>query len=295
MALDDHLDKLPVFLETVRSGSIRAAARALGRSQPAVSRTIRLLEDAVGERLFVRDPSGIKLTPTGQRLFELADHVRTGVERFVARTRREPTIRQRVLLGAYESIAVYFFPGFLRYVADVQHELEISLHTARSATLMDALRRSQVDLIVSVNPTPHRNVFTTNLFSDEFRVYRHAALEITPRTPLLVFPNATDGDGRSIAAHLGRSPHARRRRYASESFEVVNALACAGLGLAVMPTRVAQRGLKSGELVEHAADAKPWRFGRHPIGVSFLRHRMGDSAVLWIVRALERFEAQRSI
>ena len=197
--LEDHLDKLPIFLATVRAGSIRSAARALGRSQPAVSRTIRLLEDATGARLFVRDPSGIKLTATGQRLFELADHVRAGLSTFRARSGEEKKIRQKISLGTYESIAVYFLPGFLRYAADVQNHLEISLYTAPSALLFDALRRSAVDLIVSVNPPAHRSVYSKTLFSDDYRVYRHQSVTVAAATPLLLFRDATDAKGKTIA------------------------------------------------------------------------------------------------
>lgn len=292
--LAEHLDKLPLFLETVRAGSIRQAAKTLGRSQPAVSRAIRLLEDAVGERLFVRDHDGVKLTPTGQRLFELADLMRSEIEQFRASSAGEERIRQKVCFGTYESIAVYFFPGFLKYAADVQEELEISLFTARSPALMDALQRSQVDIIMSVNPPDKRNVHSELLYADEYRVYQHPDLVLTNKTPLLTFPEATDAKGRSIAQYLASSPHKRRRRFVCQSFELVTALTVAGLGLGILPARAAQKALARGELVEEAPSARaPWRFGRHEICVSFLRHRLGDSGITWIHRTLERFEASK--
>ncbi|MGE0396852.1 MAG: LysR family transcriptional regulator [Kofleriaceae bacterium] len=292
MALEDHLDKLPVFLETVRKGSIRSAARALGRSQPGVSRTIRLLEDAVGARLFVRDPEGIKLTPSGQRLFELADQMRTAVDAFRAGESKEKKLRQHVTIGAFESIAVYFFPGFLRYAGDVQAELEISLVTATSSDLMTALRRSRTDLILTVNPRSHRDVVSKVLFRDEYRVYRAPNLTVSKRTPMLAFATAGDARGKTIDKYLESSHHARRRRFVCESFEVASALATAGIGLGILPTRVAQRSVRRGELVEADADTAPWRFGSHPIAVSFLAHRLGDSAIVWLQRALEQYETR---
>ncbi len=291
--LDEHLDKLPIFLETVRARSIRAAAKALGRSQPAVSRTLRQLEDAAGARLFVRDRTGITLTAAGQRLFEFADHVMAELARFRAGSSREKQIRQQISFGTYESIAVYFLPGFLRYAADVQNRLEISVLTAPSSELFDALRRSQVDLILSVNPPTHRGVHSSVLFSDEYRVYRHPSLAITARTPLLAFEGAVDAKGKSVARYVRQSRHGRRRQFACASFEVVCALAAAGLGIAILPSRVAERSIKGKELVELDERPRPWRFGAHPIAVSFLSHRLGDPAITWIERALEQFEAAK--
>jgi DNA-binding transcriptional LysR family regulator len=293
--LEDHLDKLPVFLETVRTGSLRSAAKSLGKSQPAVSRTIRLLEDAIGARVFVRDPEGIKLTPSGQRLFELADQVRTSIATFRARSNTEQKLRQQVSFGAFESIAVYMFPGFLRYAADLQKGLEISLFTASSSELMTALRRSRVDIILSVNPRAHRDVVSKVLFRDEYRVYRPPGLTVTAATPVMAYLSATDARGKSIEKYLESSHHGRRRRFVCESFELASALAGAGLGLAILPMRVAQRGVRRGELVEHDAETAPWRFGSHPIAVSFLAHRIGDSGILWLQRALEQYEARAQL
>ncbi|HEY1551715.1 MAG TPA: LysR family transcriptional regulator [Kofleriaceae bacterium] len=293
--VEDHLDKLPIFLATVRARSIRGAAKALGKSQPAVSRTLRLLEEAAGARLFVRAPAGIQLTATGQRMFEFADHVRAGLARFRAHAGDDKPIREQVSFGMFESIAVYLLPGFLRYAADAQNRLEISVHTAPSRALFDALRRSELDLVLSVSPPAHRSVRSTVLFTDEYRIYRHPSVSPSARTPLLVFEQAADAKGKTIASYVQSSRHARRRRFECASFEAVAALTVAGLGLGILPSRVAERSLSGRELVEVDDTGGPWRFGRHPIAVSCLNHRLGDAAILWIHRALEQFEGARRV
>ncbi|WP_321196225.1 LysR family transcriptional regulator [Lelliottia amnigena] len=60
------LQQLKVFQQVIRSGSIRGAARALGQSQPAVSRTLRELEQTLETRLIVRGNQGMTLTETGR-------------------------------------------------------------------------------------------------------------------------------------------------------------------------------------------------------------------------------------
>lgn len=61
-----------IFVETVRRGSISAAAVSLGLTQPAVSYQIRRLEEQTGQPLLLRRRQGVELTPQGRRLFEIA-------------------------------------------------------------------------------------------------------------------------------------------------------------------------------------------------------------------------------
>lgn len=69
-----HLDlrHLRQLIEISDKGSIRAAAEALAITQPALSRSIRAMEDDVGLKLVERGPRGAELTPAGQRLLKYA-------------------------------------------------------------------------------------------------------------------------------------------------------------------------------------------------------------------------------
>lgn len=60
--LNTHWDKLRIFYEVAKVGSFNAAAEILNISQPALSRTINLLEDHLRVRLFERLPRGVVLT-----------------------------------------------------------------------------------------------------------------------------------------------------------------------------------------------------------------------------------------
>jgi LysR family glycine cleavage system transcriptional activator len=59
-----------VFEAAARRRSFTAAAAELNVSQPAVSKTIKLLEDATGLKLFRRDHTRLELTPEGKRLYK---------------------------------------------------------------------------------------------------------------------------------------------------------------------------------------------------------------------------------
>lgn len=60
------------FLAIGEHGSITAAARSLGVTQPTLTANMQKLEDQVGMPILLRSPQGARLTPYGQTLFESA-------------------------------------------------------------------------------------------------------------------------------------------------------------------------------------------------------------------------------
>lgn len=69
------LNQLKVFVLVVRLGSFRAAANALGVTEPAVSQAITALRQSLGDPLLSRGNAGIDLTPAGQRIVGLASQM----------------------------------------------------------------------------------------------------------------------------------------------------------------------------------------------------------------------------
>lgn len=75
---------LRYFLAVARSGSTLAASRNLKVSQATVSRRVTVLEEAIGVQLFVRTPSGYRLTPRGEAVLPAAELVEDSVCAFSA-------------------------------------------------------------------------------------------------------------------------------------------------------------------------------------------------------------------
>lgn len=59
-------NQLRDFVAVAENGSLRAAARALGLAQPAITRSIQELEHSLGAQLFIREARGVRLTPIGE-------------------------------------------------------------------------------------------------------------------------------------------------------------------------------------------------------------------------------------
>ncbi|MBC7384587.1 MAG: LysR family transcriptional regulator, partial [Cryobacterium sp.] len=70
-----NLFHLEQFYEVAKAGSVSLGAKRLRISQPAVSKSIRLLEEALGAKVFNRTARGVQLTPAGQIAFDHASRI----------------------------------------------------------------------------------------------------------------------------------------------------------------------------------------------------------------------------
>src|SRR5215468_3252037 len=103
-------DDVRVFLAVAREGSMRAAGRALGLSQPTIARRLAAFEAIFGgPRLFDRLPEGLRLNAAGEHLVPAAESVEDAVltlER--RRAAASPVLSGTVRISTGESAA-----GFL--------------------------------------------------------------------------------------------------------------------------------------------------------------------------------------
>jgi DNA-binding transcriptional LysR family regulator len=79
-----------VFLAVAREGSMRAAGRALGLSQPTIARRLAAFEASFGgQTLFDRLPEGLRLNAAGEQLVAAAESVEDAV--LTSRSLRDPS------------------------------------------------------------------------------------------------------------------------------------------------------------------------------------------------------------
>jgi len=106
----------PIFLAVAEAGSLTAAGRALGMSQPTVGRRIRALEDHFGTALLKRENGQLVPTNFGQSML---DHIRRMQEEASAIDRSSATLEDSlsgvVRLSATEGIGTIWLPGVMQH------------------------------------------------------------------------------------------------------------------------------------------------------------------------------------
>ena len=134
-----ELAHLRYFREVARLGSMTAAARALGLSQPTLSVAVRQLEEELGAALLQRHRGGASLTAAGAELLRHADEVFALLDRAAASIAGlERDLVGQFVLGCHESLGAYFLPGFMSGFWRSEPRIELSLWNAPSAAVEDA-------------------------------------------------------------------------------------------------------------------------------------------------------------
>ena len=109
MAID--LFQIETFLAVAREGSFSRAAQKLFRTQPAVSQTIRRLEEEVGEQLFDRSSRDGILTDAGRALVDYAERMlNLRSEALGAIHSLRQLERGRLVIAANEFTCLYLLP-----------------------------------------------------------------------------------------------------------------------------------------------------------------------------------------
>ena len=138
-----------IFRDVARAGSISAAARALGWTQPAVSQHLARLERDAGAPLLLRGPGGVTLTESGRVLLGRADAVAAELHLADEELAALAQLRGgRVRLVAFPSAAATLVPEALGTLAERHPEVTVGLDEAEPPEAMAAVAAGDADLAV---------------------------------------------------------------------------------------------------------------------------------------------------
>ena len=149
----DQLDwnQLKAFLETAETGSLSAAARKLGLTQPTLSRQVAAIEQRMGVTLFERVGKTMALTTTGLDLLEHARAMGAAADALrLAATGRSEALGGVVSVSASDAVAAYLLPPLVQQLRE--QEPGIAIEVIASNALSDLLRREADIAVRHVKP-----------------------------------------------------------------------------------------------------------------------------------------------
>lgn len=200
------LSELQVFLTVAREGSFSRAAERLYRTQPAVSLTIRKLEDGLGQSLFVRGARPVRLTDAGtllreyaERLVNLRDEVKKGLSELTGLNRGE------LSLGVNESSIHALLPALGQF-RKLHPGIQIRVHRMFSRDIPHEVLNYRLD-VGAISFVPREpQLQATEILKDEL------TLVVPPKHPLAKRKevDVTDLENESFVAHSVESPFRRR-------------------------------------------------------------------------------------
>ena len=245
---------LEVFVWVANLGSFRGAAKKLNTTQPAVSQRVAQLEHDLGTRLLERSRAGVALTERGRVLLAGAERILGLTAALRADVGDKDAMRGSLRLGVAETIVHTWLPRFLERVARSYPGLSIEIEVDVTPSLTERLLAHELDLAFVLGEV--REPTIRNLPLCSYRVVFLAAPGSARRSyrrdqlggrTFITFSRPTRPYAELTAALAGIEP--RPRIHASASLATVIRMASDGLGIAAVPSAIAEREIADGSLV----------------------------------------------
>ena len=227
---------LRIFLAIAREGTLGAAARRLGQTQPTMGRRLRTLESAIGYTLFQRTAKGFIPTNEGKALLAHAERVEEEVIAFKRQlAAQDEQLKGLLRLTAPGWFGIHILAPVLAEFSALQPEVCIELLT--DARLY-SLPRCEADVAFRIKPFEEPEVISRRLLHMPYALYGPTNAE-PPRAGdgantrlITVHTAATDmPDAIWLSRVLPRAEVVLR----SNDRDVQARLCAAGTGLAVLP------------------------------------------------------------
>jgi DNA-binding transcriptional LysR family regulator len=148
-----ELRHIRTFVAVAEERHFRRAAERLNVGQPAVTRTIKWLEAAVGARLFERTTRQVDLTPSGQALLDECRRALAAFDRGVRRARQAAVGEAGRLVVAYMDFAINGpLPRIIERFRRACPDVEVSLFHMPTSIQREALAEGDIDIAFLIGP-----------------------------------------------------------------------------------------------------------------------------------------------
>jgi DNA-binding transcriptional LysR family regulator len=214
------------------------AAERLGVTQPALTLAIKRLEDSFGQQVLLRSKTGVTLTRAGEKLVLQARSIIDEWNRIsVDAAKDEAEVRGRYTIGCHVSVGMYTLTHFIPELLKDHSDLEIKLTHDLSRKITEDVISFKVDFGIVVNPVPHPELVLKQLFTD--RVGFWSGPGKVQKNVLIYDPDLLQSQ--QLLRDMNKKGHVFQRTLTSSSLEVITSLVGSGVGIGILPTRVATR------------------------------------------------------
>jgi len=143
------------FWMVARKGSVSEACRDLRLSQPTISAQLKSLEEALGEKLFVRGGRSLALTEAGHLAFKYAEEIFSLGNEFLNVMEGRPVGTVPTLtIGVSDVVSKHITYRLLEPAFAFEPRTKVIVHEDRPETLLAELAVRHVDLVISDMPIP---------------------------------------------------------------------------------------------------------------------------------------------
>lgn len=234
------------FIEIAETLNLSRAAERLGIRQPSLTLAVQRLEAAVGAPLLSRSKRGVALTQAGRQFLAHARHLlQLWADVRAATKASAEDVQGAYTIGCHPSVALNTLAAALPPVMARYPKLDIRLTHDLSRKVAEDVISLKADIGIVVNPVPHPDLVIQRLCTDEVTLWT-AAGTLKPAQDMaggaaVLICDPELMQSQALLKRLKKSGPAFARTVTSGNLEVIADLTAAGLGIGILPTRVARR------------------------------------------------------
>lgn len=253
------LHQLEQFLAVAEAGTFTRAAGKLSRTQPAISQSVKKLEEEVGVVLFARDLHDVTLTEAGQRLAQYARRLlRLRDEAKQSLGELKSLSAGRLSIAAHEIAAIYLLPRLLHSFVGQFPDIRIGVYRSSLDEVPHQVLDRQADVGFVTHEPMFRELQKVHVCSDEMVLVTSPRHRFAKRNDLRL---EDLGDERFVLHHVCMSTAERISRLFEEhrtpfairaelwSFENIKDFVERDFGVSIVPRITVRRELANGSLI----------------------------------------------
>lgn len=166
-----YYDALRTFISVVEEGNFTRAAEKRLISQPSVSVHIQNLEKEFDTSLFVRSPKQLKLTTTGELLYERAKQIiqiyETTKEEIIE---HHHSLALELKIGASFTIGEYVLPSLLEELGKIYPEIKLEVIIGNTEEIVEHVKLFHVDIGLIEGQSNDRSLEIFPFMIDELKI-----------------------------------------------------------------------------------------------------------------------------
>ncbi|MCP3750490.1 LysR family transcriptional regulator [Pseudomonas sp. SBB6] len=164
-----NVKQLRAFVTVAKYQSFAQAGERLHLSQPALSLTIKALEDNLGGALLSRTTRSVSLTPEGEVLLPLARQLLADWDNTEELLRQRFTLQLgRVSIAAMPAFAGNLLPAALKVFRQRYPRVNVTVHDVINEQVLELVRHRRVELGIGFEPEASEPLSFKPLYLDRF-------------------------------------------------------------------------------------------------------------------------------
>lgn len=255
-----YYDALRTFIAVVEERNFTKAAEKLLLSQPSVSVHIKNLETEFQAKLFIRSPKVLKITPSGEILYERAKQI----VQIYDNTKEEIDELQRTVKGTLKiaasfTIGEYVLPAILADLYKQYPQLDFVVTIGNTDEVVKHVQFFRADIGLIEGNTAEKNVKINSFMEDELTIIASPNYYLSKSNGLQtddlhneIWISREKGSGtREYVEHFIRTNGLKMNNLITiSSNQGVKEMVINGLGISILSTFVVRRELEQGTLIE---------------------------------------------